>query len=369
EKIAKRFFELAQWCKEKGLEEQRKAALSWVIVYDNSNKKARSFLKFKKSGDTWISENADKLKTILSGWEKPEVSSGQELTQSSKFEQELGLKTTKRQSQRFQVESTYMDQSQLQTCTKISEHTYSTFHSIFGFDNSVINIPNNTTINIIIVRSQPEHARFVQAYYQNQDQRIVEEVMKVNGCKILYPPMFDVSINPTVQQSILDMIVHNTVEVLFLWATRGPQGGANIPWLFESLSYYFTFNMNNTNLTKCVDWKGTGTLKGRNLDSIAKWPVEIRKMVQMGEDPDINSVLKITNMSQMDLEKTLKAWSIVDFLVTEHNETFKQFLKDIKADNQQSSSLNYGINAIKKAFGWNTEELNKKWKEFVLRTY
>ena len=82
-----------------------------------------------------------------------------------------------------------------------------------------------------------------------------------------------------------------------------------------------------------------------------------------GKDPDINAVLKCKNFAELSGPETVKAWSIVDFLMSDHRDKFIEFCKDLRA------STDNGESSFKKVFGWTPQDLDNRWRAYAKQAY
>jgi hypothetical protein len=85
--------------------------------------------------------------------------------------------------------------------------------------------------------------------------------------------------------------------------------------------------------------------------------------VKEGKDPDIAAVIKCTNFAELDGAETVKAWSIVDFLLTEHREKFIEFCQDLRG------AKDNGEESLRKVWGWSLEDLDSRWRAFAKTAY
>ena len=112
-----------------------------------------------------------------------------------------------------------------------------------------------------------------------------------------------------------------------------------------------------------MDLAGTGTGGTKGSKDPKDWPYMMREFVKGGKDPDINGVIKCTNIAELDGPETIKAWSIVDFLLTEHREKFIEFCADLR------TQTDTGTESFKKVFGWSLEDLDAKWRAYAKSAY
>lgn len=112
-----------------------------------------------------------------------------------------------------------------------------------------------------------------------------------------------------------------------------------------------------------MDLAGTGTGGAKASKDPADWPFIIKTFVKEGKDPDISAVVKCTNFAEFDGVEAVKAWSLMDFLLTEHREKFIEFCQDLR------SAKDNGEESLKKVFGWSLQDLDSRWRAFAKTAY
>lgn len=359
QKVSKKFMELYKFCERNELANEAKKALEMAVVYYPDNAEARGLLKHVKFHGGWAAEKTAELRKKFEKWDDPSNSEGDPATSAGKFETGLGYAMAKRQTSRFFIESTLLDDETLKGCVRIAEHVYKLFNETFGYQVP----PIQKQINICILSAKDQHSLCIDKFFSHDDPRIKELAKGANGMVSKNPPFAEMWYGTANKTSIDDQIVHNITEILFWWAARG----GTPPWFSEALAFYFTINIKGTLLTKCIEWKGTGSLRGRKLDNIRDWPHVLREWVRTGEDPLIDTVVK-SSLAQLTPEKTIKAWSIVDFLLTEYPDRMKELFLEFGAD-ERRGALQSGIPAIKKVLGLTLDELDERWRHYVMKTY
>ncbi len=67
-------------------------------------------------------------------------------------------------------------------------------------------------------------------------------------------------------------------------------------------------------------------------------------------------------LNDLDYADLAKSWSLVDFLMTEHREQFDEYLRKLRGYPDDET-------AFREIFGWSSEDLEGKWKDYVLKNY
>jgi hypothetical protein len=153
-------------------------------------------------------------------------------------------------------------------------------------------------------------------------------------------------------------VVHTTTEVL----SRMFVGGEH-HWLHEGVAYYFTRLIKGTAATYCVDLAGTGPKSdGKNYQDAANWPIVCKVWVREGKDPNIDEILKCTNLADFSGAETVKAWSLVEFLIAEHRAKFLELCKALGGGADIEG-------ALKAVWAWTPADLDLRWKQYVRMAY
>lgn len=93
----------------------------------------------------------------------------------------------------------------------------------------------------------------------------------------------------------------------------------------------------------------------KNSDS-STWPETIRTSVIEGTHYPF-SKLKHVMTNELDFEHLMKAWSLLTFLVDEHEEKFVQWVKNMRKMHWEE--------AFYEAYGWTNDQLDKEWGIWV----
>jgi hypothetical protein len=154
-------------------------------------------------------------------------------------------------------------------------------------------------------------------------------------------------------------VVHSTVEDLFDHLVGGRR-----PWMREGLAYHYTKIMFGTAQVMCVNLAGTGSGGEKNLQNPEDWPLVIRTWIKEGKDPPIFEVFKCKDVAEFSGAETVKGWSMIDFLLTEHREKFLDYLGKIRGQSEDEDEK-----ILKELFGWTLEDLDTRWKTYANAAY
>ena len=356
-KYSKQFSSLAAWCKKNELKEEATKHYKQAVEFDPSNSKARKALGYEKRGKTgWISPfEKDLRKRTQEGLAKaPKGSSRSEQTEAEKG---MGLSFTKLESEHFIMESPQMSKSNLEDLVQHAEHAYAIWHHVFEQENFF----GEDKIEFCILKDKAQHETFVDRFHTGSPQRkaFAKKMagMSSGGIQECFQ-------GTRKQPSFQDYVIHYTIQPLMNNFAVGQSSGSHKPiWLTEGTALYFTKLMRETAIWSCADLTKSGTGEGKASKDPKDWPFIIRTFVKEGKDPDINAVLKCINFAEFSGPETVKAWSLVDFLMADHREKFIEFCKDLRA------STDNGESSFKKIFGWTPQDLDNRWRAYAKQAY
>jgi hypothetical protein len=144
----------------------------------------------------------------------------------------------------------------------------------------------------------------------------------------------------------------------------GAMAGHNALWLLEGTALWFTAKIKSSAVWACVDLAGTGAGgSAKNSTDPKNWPYIIKTWISEGKDAPIDALIKCTKWSELDGAETVKAYSIVDFLLTEHKDKFIELMQDLK------SQKDTGETSFTKIFGWSLNDLDTRWKAWARAAY
>jgi len=140
-------------------------------------------------------------------------------------------------------------------------------------------------------------------------------------------------------------------------------GGAR-PWMREGLAYHFTKTMFGTAGVLCVNLAGTGSGGEKNLQNPEDWPLVIRTWIRESKDPTIIEVFKCKDIAELSGAETVKGWSMIDFLLTEHREKFLEYCSKIRGQKEDDDEK-----TLLEVFGWTLEDFDVRWRTYARASY
>jgi hypothetical protein len=350
--LSRQWSDLALWCKKNTLEKESADAFRKALEYDPGNATARKELGYEKVGKSgvWISKFERELrKEMKDGIAK--APQGTDSTAESDVEKALGVKTKKRESGHFVIESPHMSGPDMISIMQHVEHAYAMYHKIFGQED----LFGGRKMTHVILKDKPQHERYIDAFRKGSAAEI--DLSKKSTGSMGFPRSEQNQETRPIE-SVRDMAVHSTIQMLSNLYTKGEHH-----WLHEGTSYHFTRLMLDTAATYCVDLAGTSPAnRGKDYKDPDDWPIVCKVWVRENKDPDMLAILKCTNVQELDGAETVKAWSLIEFLITEHRERFIKLC----------SALGSGTDvekAFKEVFEWSVEDLDRRWKTYVKASY
>jgi len=343
---------LAAWCKQKGLGEEARACMRRILEFDRTHAKALQELGYLIEGERWVSPEEQALrKWFRDGMDaRPK---GRSVEGESDVEKKLRIVTEKRTSDHVAVESGHLKGPALERLVQHLEQTWEIYHGLFGLDQPVLKPP----MTIVILRTQEEHSAFIDAFEKGSD---ADKALskKNDGAMYTEPPLAECAQREKGMDFVFDYCIHSALHLMLAYHL-----GADRPWLTEGLATAFTRQLKSTALCACVKLEGTSREGGKAFSDPASWPIIIREWVKKGGDPEMLLVLR-SSLNELDQMRMLKAWSVLDFLMTARREKLKPFLAALAEDSKDS-----GEKAFQTVFGWSVEQLETEWRAYTRRAY
>jgi len=149
---------------------------------------------------------------------------------------------------------------------------------------------------------------------------------------------------------VKDISVHMTAHLLLDQTLKTKPAPA---WLREGLAFWCTERLLVSAFTECQRNK-TGASDERGLPDVRDWPKEVREAAVHGTAPPLRAVM-LSDLGSLTPPAMMKAWSLVDYLLTDQREKFTAFLGALKSGKEQEE-------ALKEAFGGpGIEEVDALW--------
>jgi hypothetical protein len=349
--IGRLWAELGNWCEKNKLKPEAEAAWKLAIEYDPLNTDSRKKLGYVRQKDgPWLSKFETSLrKEMKEGMAKSP--SGSPHKEETEVEADLGWKHEKRKSVHFLVQAAGQNQEWLSKEVKHGEHAYAIFHKMFNQKEELF----SQEYNLIVVKDKSAHEAYVDKYVQSGDQTRKDFLKKMNGIGG-FPRSLWIKGE---REDVHDWVIHVTTESLFEHLVGGSR-----PWMKEGLAYHFTKTMLGTAGVMCVNLAGTGSGGEKNLQNPEDWPLVIRTWIKESKDPAMAEVFKCKEIAELSGSETVKGWSMIDFLITEHRERFIEFLSKLRGQREEDDEK-----TLKEVFGWTLEDFDLRWRTYARASY
>ncbi|MEK7468230.1 MAG: hypothetical protein AAB074_12520 [Planctomycetota bacterium] len=351
-KLAKDFTTLAEWAQKNGLK-QEAAGLWQQIVdrYDSESEKAHLGLAHVKEGDMWVPPE-DIAKREAGAKKLKDAPKGEAVTEKSEVETALGVSHSKRRSTHFLIEGPYTD-AQIAELVQVAEAARSLFLEMI--DGGAEDFPS--IIHARVFKEQETYGRYVKV-----DPAIREQDKKAYSAAAGYPVLGPLGFagwqGGKDWDYVRDLVAHMSVHILFC------QHFARFPypaWLYEGISYWVTDRMLKTAKVYCSGFS-TSAGGGRSHEDMRGWKAEVKKMERLGQDPDMRELLS-GDLSGMNMRRSMKAWSVVEWLVEERKKEFHALIGELRSGSKPED-------AVKTSLGVNTlGELDVLWERYVREKY
>jgi hypothetical protein len=280
-------------------------------------------------------------------------SAGEPQGSESEFEKKTGLKTVRRASKAVVAESAHLTQDQLGKAVQLGAQTIALYSKIFAIPEPLLDKP----VHMILLKTRAEHTEYVK-FFDRGTPNEKAVVLKQEGTMYDEPPMAECIQLDRGERFSFDYTIHAITHIL-----NARHVGEDRAWLREGLGYYFTWMMRGTALCFCINLEGTSQEGGKAYSEPGNWPSILKQLVAAGKDPEMRRVL-VTEMNDMDTAKLIKAFSLIDFLVSEHRSKLPELAEALRADQKEK-----GPGAFEKVFGWTPDDLETRWKDYVRRAY
>jgi len=350
--MGKLYADLGGFCEKNKMTPEAQAAWKLAIEYDPLNTESRKKLGYVRQGKEgpWLSKFETAIrKEMKEGIAK--APGGTPRKEETEVEADLGWKHEKRTSKHFLLQAAGQNQEWLSKEIKHAEHAFAMFHKIFNQTEDLFQQP----FNLIVVKDKSSHEQYIDKYFQGGDSVRKEFSKKANGSGGFPRSEWVQGDRPDVH----DWVVHVTTEQLFEHLVGGSR-----PWMREGLAYHFTKTMFGTAGVLCVNLAGTGAGGEKNLQNPEDWPLVIRTWIRESKDPTIIEVFKCKDVAELSGAETVKGWSMIDFLLTEHRERFLEFLSKIRGQKEDDDEK-----TLLEVFGWTLEDFDVRWRTYARASY
>lgn len=358
--FANRFAQIALLAQRSDLESEAKELWLRVLDLDPTHADARGALGYEKlpSGG-WARPEEIRLRSELRQGVS-QAPKGASLAEEPEYERVLKLPLKKLTSDRFVVAAPHLDTPVLERLIQHAEHTYAMWHTLFAQQD----VFRKQKMHLLVLQDREQHVRYVDSFHRgNAEQK--EFARKLSGQ--LGFPVTECYQGSRSNEGIEDWFVHAVSQNLIRMFAVGKKTKSHDPlWLLEGLAYWFTGAVHGSAIWGCVELGGTQAGNKPKVKDARKpetWPRTIRTSVLEEQDPAIRAVILCTNAPDFEPLEVIKAWSLLDFLLVEYRAKLAEFCQDLRRQDDN------GEKSFAKVFGWTLDELDVRWKAWVLREY
>ena len=345
--VAERYAKLGEECDKKGHPLQARKGYEEALRLDPENKKARKGLGYKRMGKVWLTEAQDEARRAA---EKAE-----EVKEGSRWDSVIGAPLQKAGSRHFRVEGRIPVEELMDICTSL-EVAYAYYLSDLGIDPTRDVFGSNATF--VFMEDNDQWQKWCDAFGGDDFTRKTGGTGN-HGSLVFGHRMTETS-TPFLRK---DGAIHQMIHMLNL-KVFNMQGGA---WINEGLSYYYTVKVQESTATHCValkkgDYARPGDEGGMKdwLDA-ANWKPNVRELVSRKGDVELRALV-IKPITQLEFEATIKAWSVLSWMMDEDRDRTITLLGRLGGQSNH-------VGVLESAFEKSLEQIDKEWREYVLRNY
>lgn len=349
EYVAARYAKLGDACAKKGFPLQAQKGYEYALRLDRDCKAARKGLGHTQFGKVWVTP---KQKSAIEAAAKAE-----QVKDDSEWDGLFGTTLNKVESEHFRLESS-LDVDVLMDVAEKCEIAYAYYLADFDYD------PTNDVLKrkarFCLMVDDEQWNKYVDRYAGGD-----EFTRKMGGTS-----NYDALVYGNRQRDghgiaiKRDSCVYNTVKMLNRKVFGLKQGA----WIDEGLAYFYTVKVLGTNMTHAVAKKtneryGKTETEGgiKDWNDTSNWKPNIHDMVTSERDVELRALL-VKPITQLDYEASIKAWSVITWMMDEHRELFQEFM-------EQAGKNTAHDQLIQNTWGKGLEEIDSEWRAYVRRNY
>jgi len=346
--VAAKYAVLGADCTKKGYPLQGVKGYEAALRLDSDNSKARKGLGYKKMGKVWLTKKQDEAREAASKAEK--------VKDASRWDATLGTELAKARSKHFRVEGRIEASECMEICTTL-ETAYAYYLSDLGMDPTQ-DVFGGRRATFVFMEDNDQWTKWCDAFGGDDFTRQTGGTGNIGS--VIFGNRIKANSSPPLRK---DSAVHMAIHMLNL-KVFDMRGGA---WINEGLSYYYTVKVQESCMTHCVSLKkgnyanpgDEGGLKDWNYTT--NWKPNVKEMVRKKSDVEMRALV-VKPITQLEFEATIKAWSVISWMMDTERDKFIDLMDELGGRSNH-------INVLEGAFEIGIEELDTKWREYVLRNY
>ncbi len=336
--------DLADFAADAHLDLEARAMWEAVLRYSPNHSRARTKLGWRKyAGEFVPGAEADAREAMNS--RVAETPGGKVVSDPSDVEQKMEATFAKRRNAHFQFEGQFTD-GEIRALVRTAEVTRELFIEAFR-------LPAETEpafLNGVFLRFEGDQRRFLEKV-TGAGKLGLETAGEFSTWEGSNPDLFAAWMGERPFDSLRDETVHVVTRYAFRGLTRMEKTPA---WLDEGLCAWFGDRVLGT-ATSC--FPRAEVKARRDAKTTLHWRRLLREWVWDGTSPRIKDIAKAPP-GEMTFEMTVKAWSLVDWLMTAKRDRLYDFLARCRTG---SSSR-----ALRRALGAkDSDELEMMWEAWI----
>ncbi len=344
-KGAKTFSKLAKEAKKLGQATAQRQYLNRLLGYAPNDRATRKALGWTRVKNLWIRTAQKKM--------LDEAKEGWKLEKDLKYEKAIGASLKKRKSNKMFIGGPFKD-TDLARMIQIGETTFKTFHALLSPKESV----RKKVVVLYYMAKNKQFKAFIDKWDKGDDKRKswlkTLSFVYIRGTPIILYKR----IRTSAKLKMMDSVAYLTANQL----VYDIGDGSSLPWILEGLSWEMSLRVLGTKMHWSVALsKSVSQFGAKNWDDHTRWKDYMRELVLLGQAPLAVNVLKTKNFNEIADERAAFAWSVANWLLETQPEKLGQYCREL-AESEPDE-------ALKTAFGWSFQDLDKAWKAYVIANY
>ncbi len=347
--VAARYVKLGAVCAKKGFPLQANKGYEYALRLDPENSAARKGLGYKKMGKVWITGAQEKA--------IKDAGKSTELKEESRWDTEFGVKLVKAETTHIRIEGV-LDLADVKEIAETSEMAYALYLADLGRD-PTDDFFGGKKARLVFMEEGDQWKKWVDAFGGG------EFALKNSGFGSHVGLQYGKKLGAGSDQVLRkDGAVHTLVHMLNL-KVLNIQGGA---WINEGLAYYYSVKVQETCRTHCVGIKkdaryGKETASGgiKDWNDASNWKPNVLELVKSKADIELRELV-LKPVEELEFEATVKSWSIISWMMDTDRDKFIELVGELGGQDKH-------VGILEAWWGDGCEEIDKQWREYVLRNY
>jgi hypothetical protein len=346
--VAARYAVLGDDCAKKGYPLQARKGYEAALRLDADNKKARKGLGYKRMGKVWLGNEQDDA--------REQAAKAEEVKEGDRWDGVLGAELAKAESRHFRVEGRIPVEECKEICFAL-ETGYAYYLSDLGIDPTK-DVFDGRRATFVFMEDGEQWEKWCNAFGGDEFTRKTGGTGNTSG--LIFGHRMREQSTPLQRK---DSALHQAIHMMNL-KVFDMRGGA---WINEGLSYYYSVKVQETCLTHCVALKKgqyanqgqEGGLKDWNDSN--NWKPNVRELVDRKADVELRELV-IKPITQLEFEATIKAWSVIQWMMDTDRDDFIALLGRLGGQGNH-------VKILESEYEKSLEDLDIDWREYVLRNY